>query len=77
MNKIRILLGKIPLLPLAMISIMLGLAPFVPEPHLWEKLKMLGNGTLSAPIDIFDLLMHALPVTILILKLLFQKKDTE
>ncbi|CAA6821258.1 MAG: Unknown protein [uncultured Thiotrichaceae bacterium] len=37
----------------------------------------MGNGTLSAPIDIFDLLMHALPVTILILKLLFQKKDTE
>ncbi len=77
MNKIRILLGKIPLLPLAMISIMLGLAPFVPEPHLWEKLKMLGSGTLSAPMDIFDLLMHGLPVTILILKLLFQKKDTE
>ena len=74
MNKIRILLGKIPLLPLVMISIMLGLAPFVPEPHLWEKLKMLGNGTLSAPMDIFDLLMHGLPVTLLILKLLFEEK---
>lgn len=77
MDKIRILLGKIPLLPLAMISIMLGLAPFVPEPHLWEKLKMLGNGTLSAPMDIFDLLMHGLPVTLLILKLLFEKKTEE
>jgi hypothetical protein len=37
----------------------LGLAPFVPEPHLWQKLKMLANGTLSRPIDIFDLIMHA------------------
>lgn len=77
MDKIRILLGKIPLLPLVLFSIMLGMAPFAPEPHLWEKLKMLGGGTLSAPIDIFDLLMHSLPATILILKLLFQKKDAE
>lgn len=75
MDKIRILLGKIPLFPLIMISIMLGLAPFVPEPHLWEKLKMLANGTLTKPVDIFDMLMHSLPVTILILKLAFQKKD--
>lgn len=75
MQKFRMLLAKIPLLPLVMISIMLGLAPFVPEPHLWEKLKMLANGTLTAPIDIFDLLMHGLPVTLLILKLAFEKKE--
>ena len=40
-------------------ALVLGLAPFVPEPHLWQKLKMLANGTLLQPIDIFDLLMHA------------------
>lgn len=74
MEKFRALLAKIPLVPLVVISIMLGLAPFQPEPHLWEKLKMLGNGTLTAPIDIFDLLMHGLPVTLLLLKLVFQKK---
>ena len=45
----------------------LGLAPFVPEPHLVEKIRMLFNGTLSRPIDIFDLLMHgALPVLLLL-----------
>lgn len=77
MQKFRLLLGKIPLLPLVMISIFLGLAPFVPEPHLWEKLKMLANGTLTRPIDIFDMLMHGLPVTILVLKLLFEKKEPE
>lgn len=62
-------LDKIPLAPLALIAVLLGLAPFVPEPHLWEKLKMLAAGTLSRPIDIFDLLLHATPLVILILKL--------
>ena len=47
----------------------LGLAPFFPEPHIWEKLKMLASGTLAKPIDIFDLLMHATPWLIAGLKL--------
>lgn len=47
----------------------LGLAPFVPEPHLVEKLRMLSEGTLSKPIDIFDLLMHATPWILLGIKL--------
>ena len=51
-------------------ALLLGLAPFVPEPHLWEKLKMLANGNLSKPIDIFDLLLHGTPVVLLLLKLI-------
>ncbi len=48
-------------------SLTLGLAPFVPEPHLFEKLRMLFQGTLIRPIDIFDLLMHgALPFLLLL-----------
>ena len=48
--------------PLVVIACLtLGLAPFFPEPHIWEKLKMLAAGTLVKPIDIFDLLMHAAP----------------
>lgn len=47
---------------------LLGLAPFTPEPHVWEKLKMLASGTLTKPIDIFDLVMHGLPWVFLILK---------
>uniref|UniRef100_UPI0025E45629 RND transporter n=1 Tax=Thiocapsa sp. TaxID=2024551 RepID=UPI0025E45629 len=50
-------------------ALTLGLSPFVPEPHLWEKLKMLADGTLVKPIDIFDLLLHATPWVLLILKL--------
>jgi hypothetical protein len=52
-------LDKIPLTAMIIAALVLGLAPFVPEPHLWQKLKMLANGTLSRPIDIFDLIMHA------------------
>jgi hypothetical protein len=51
-------LDKIPLTALVLAAIALGLTPFTPEPHLWQKLKMLANGTLSRPIDIFDLVMH-------------------
>lgn len=63
-------LDKIPLSTLVVISLLLGLAPFVPEPHVWEKLKMLAAGTLSKPIDIFDLFMHGTPWVLLVLKLL-------
>ena len=62
-------LDKIPLSTLVVISLLLGLAPFAPEPHVWEKLKMLADGTLSKPIDIFDLCMHGTPWVLLMLKL--------
>lgn len=70
MNRLRNILSKIPTLPLAFAAIFLALAPFQPEPHLWEKLKMLSAGTLVKPIDIFDFLMHGLPLLLLLLKLL-------
>ena len=70
-------IDKLPLMPLVMITIMLGLAPFVPEPHLFEKLKMLANGELSKPIDIFDLLMHGTPAVLLAIKLIRGKKSAE
>lgn len=45
----------------------IGLAPFHP-PHVWEKLQMLAAGTLSRPIDIFDLALHGAPWLLLLLK---------
>ncbi|MGB0849334.1 MAG: RND transporter [Thiolinea sp.] len=71
MERVRVLLGKIPLLPLLIVAVFLGLAPFSPEPHLWEKLKMLAAGELHDLVDIFDLLMHGTPVVLLLAKLLF------
>jgi len=62
-------LDRIPLVVLIIAALTLGLAPFVPEPHLWEKLKMLVAGTLSRPLDIFDMLWHAAPWLLLAAKL--------
>jgi len=62
-------LDRLPLQMIALPAVLLGLAPFVPEPHLWQKLKMLADGSLSAPLDIFDLLLHGTPVVLLIIKL--------
>jgi hypothetical protein len=63
-------IDRLPLSLLAVGALLLGLAPFVPEPHLWEKLKMLAAGTLARPIDIFDLLLHASLPVLLALKLI-------
>ena len=58
-----------PLILFVIASLTLGLAPFVPEPHLLEKLRMLAAGELSRPIDIFDLVMHGAPCVLLLMKL--------
>jgi len=63
-------LDAIPLPVLVLFAIFLGLAPFYPEPHLVEKARMLFQGTLRRPIDIFDLFWHLLPIAVLGLKLL-------
>jgi len=54
---------------LIMVALLLGLAPFVPEPHVLEKLRMLMAGELSKPIDIFDLVMHGAPWVLVLAKL--------
>jgi hypothetical protein len=49
-------------------SLTLGLTPFIPEPHLFEKLRMLFHGVLIAPVDIGDLVMHGVFPMLLIAK---------
>ena len=68
------LIDRIPLLPLAIAAVFMMLAPFVPEPHLLEKLRMLSNGELTKGIDIFDLFWHSLFITILLIRLARLKK---
>ncbi len=53
----------------------IGLAPFVPEPHILGKLKWVAGGAVGMqPMDWFDLLMHGFPyillVRLIILKLI-------
>ena len=56
--------------PMLLILVLtLGLAPYTPMPHIIEKLLMLKNGDLNRPLDIFDLLMHAAPWIVLLVKL--------
>jgi len=62
------ILDKIPYTILIVIAIFMLLAPFRPMPHVVEKLIMLKNGTLTKPIDIFDLFYHLLPTIVLLLK---------
>ncbi|OYW57011.1 MAG: RND transporter [Hyphomicrobium sp. 32-62-53] len=62
------ILDKLPWTVVAILCLTLGLAPFTPEPHIVEKLRMLLAGTLQRPIDIFDLLFHATPWIVLGLK---------
>lgn len=71
------LLDEIPLTGLIIVTIFLGLAPFVPEPHLTEKLRMLFQGELKKPIDIFDLFWHTWPIVLLILKLIRMRQTGE
>ena len=62
-------LDRIPLLWLVLVATWLGVAPVVPEPHLIEKLRMLSQGTLSRPLDVFDLVLHTSPLLLLALRL--------
>jgi hypothetical protein len=64
------ILDQIPISLIVLACLTLGLAPFFPEPHVWEKLKMLVAGELVKPVDVFDLLMHAALFAVLGLKLL-------
>ena len=53
----------------------MGLAPFIPEPHILGKLKWLFGGAEGMQfMDWFDLLLHGIPWLFLIISLLFYKK---
>ncbi|PLX36886.1 MAG: RND transporter [Hyphomicrobiales bacterium] len=57
-----------------LITVLLGFAPFFPEPHIVEKVRMLMHGQLKRPLDIFDLFWHTWPFVLLVLKLIRMKQ---
>lgn len=63
-------LDQIPWALVVVACLTLGLAPFVPEPHIWEKLRMLVAGELVKPVDMFDLALHGAPFVVLVAKLI-------
>ncbi len=69
-HKILKYIDQIPLLPLAIAATVMALAPFAPEPHLLEKSRMLINGQLIKPIDIFDFFWHSFLLLLLVIRLM-------
>jgi len=60
---------RCPSVPMLLIAaVLLGLAPFTPEPHLVEKARMLTHGERLQPIDIFDVFWHSWPILWLLLR---------
>lgn len=59
-----------------MACLLLGLAPYVPEPHLFGKIRWVAGGAIGMqPIDWFDLFWHGLP-WFLLLRLVIVKAIT-
>jgi hypothetical protein len=51
-------------------SLTLGLAPFVPEPHIWGKLKWVAGGANGmGAMDWFDFFFHGAPWVFLLVVL--------
>jgi hypothetical protein len=45
-----------------LLCLTLGLAPFVPEPHIWGKIRWIAGGAKGmAALDWFDFFFHAIP----------------
>ena len=70
-------IDKIPYRMLIPIALVMLMAPFVPMPHVLEKLIMLKEGRLVRPVDIFDLVYHLIPLAILIIKARIQYKPAD
>ena len=68
------ILDQLPWIVVIGLCATLGLAPYAPEPHVIEKLKMLAAGELARGIDWLDLALHGLPWALLIAKTLRQTR---
>jgi len=56
-------------------SLTLGLAPFVPEPHIVGKIKWIAGGAVGMQaMDWFDVFLHGTPWVLLLLSLILKLK---
>jgi len=52
---------------ITVLCLTLGLAPFLPEPHIWGKLRWVAGGARGmGGMDWFDLLLHGFPWLLLL-----------
>ena len=68
-------IDRLPFSLLIVMTVLMLAAPFVPEPHLVEKMRMLAEGTLNKPLDIFDVFWHLLPAILLTVKIVRWKRN--
>ncbi len=71
------MIRRLPWVVVILGSLTLGLAPFTPQPHLFEKIQMLINGDLTRGVDVFDFLMHGIFPLLLIVKAAVSLKPSE
>lgn len=69
------LIRELPFPILIVVAVLMLGTPFVPEPHLVEKARMAMNGTLTRPIDLFDVAWHLLPTALLIWKTVLWRRE--
>lgn len=62
-------IDRLPFSLLIVMTVFMLAAPFVPEPHLVEKMRMLVDGRLTQSLDIFDVFWHLLPAILLMVKI--------
>jgi hypothetical protein len=67
-------LDYLPIVPLTIAAILLGLSPPFAEPHLWQKFKLLAANELRQSIDISDFFLHLSLIVVLALKLVRVKE---
>ncbi|WP_194973776.1 hypothetical protein [Aquiflexum lacus] len=59
-----------------LLCLTLGLAPFVPEPHIWGKIKWIAGGAKGMELlDWLDFLFHGIPWALLIRLSILKIKD--
>jgi hypothetical protein len=66
-------IDRLPFSLLLVMTVFMLAAPFVPEPHLVEKMRMLVEGRLTRSLDIFDVFWHLLPAILLTVKIVRRK----
>lgn len=69
------LIRELPFPILIVVAVLMLGAPFVPEPHLIEKARMAMNGTLTRPVDLFDVAWHLLPTALLLWKTVLWRRE--
>jgi len=70
-------LDRAPLFWLIALAVWMAGAPFTPEPHLVEKVRMPFQDTLRRALDVSDLFIHATPMVLLAVRLARRQKQTD